>query len=131
MKAAERASYKKTPLVLSVFRWLSRACLGKILVFSIKWHRKKDAFSYLSLVDDDVSDKTVPDRRRNHRAEPWLGVRGELNARCLADDELQHRCGADALELVHQQPYHQPELRVGVLLLLLWVDTKRHTRRVP
>ena len=44
--ALSECNYKKNPPFSQLFLCLSRACLGKMIIFTIKW-RKKAAFSYL------------------------------------------------------------------------------------
>jgi hypothetical protein len=46
-RAASELQVRKRVSVFEFFSLcLSRACLGKTIMFSIKWHRKKAAFSY-------------------------------------------------------------------------------------
>ena len=51
------AHCKKTVLILELFLCLSRACLGKMIIFSIKWRQKRRVFLPASPALSNVPDK--------------------------------------------------------------------------
>jgi hypothetical protein len=60
--------YKKTRLFFEFSLCLSRACLGKVIVLTIKWHRKVRVFS------PPVCNPVCRCRSRYYRCQLWSTV---------------------------------------------------------